>query len=175
MAGVAATAPDPSIPGLPGIFTLLKARANTSSNTSARLVKSLQSWFQRPLPQPHGEYRLSDGKRADASYQKEGSCPTRVRPLPVRFIQALDTTAQGTTSRNIVISNLTRVAFFFLLRTGKYGKGDTNTAQHPFRIKDFQVFIGQKSYNAAMASKNVLTQADFVSILFTTQKNSVKG
>ena len=108
-------------------------------------------------------------------YQKENYRPTRVRPLLVRVIQALDTAAQGTTSINIAISNLTWVAFFFLLRPVKYYKGVTNITQHPFRLKDVQLFIGQKPYNAAMTSNNVLVQADFVSILFTTQKNGVKG
>ena len=53
-----------------------------------------------------------------ASYQKEDSPPTIVRPLLVSIIQAVDTASQGTTQRNISISNLTCVAFFFLLRPG---------------------------------------------------------
>ena len=87
----------------------------------------------------------------------------------------MDTTAKGTTPINIAISNLTWVAFFFLLRPGEYCRGCTNTTQHPFSLKDVQFFIGQQPYNAATASKDVLAQADFVSLLFTTQKNGVKG
>ena len=109
-----------------------------------------------------------------ASYHKEDSSPTIVRPLHVRVIQALDTAAQVTTPRNIAISNLTWVAFFFLLWPGEYYKGGTNTAQHPFRLKDVQFFIEQKPYNAASVSNAVLAQADFASLLFTTQKNVVK-
>ena len=109
------------------------------------------------------------------SYQKEDSPPTIVWPLPVSVIQALHTTAQGTTARNIAIGDLTWSAFFFLLCSGKYCKGGNDTAQHPFRIKNVQFFIRQQSYNAVMASNSVLSQADFVSLLFTTQKNGVKG
>ena len=87
----------------------------------------------------------------------------------------MDTATQGTTPRNIAISDLTWVAFFFLLRPGKYCKGGTNTAQHTFRIKDVQFFIRPQPYNAATASNAVLAQADFVRILFTTQNNGVKG
>ena len=105
------------------------------------------------------------------SYHKEDSSPTRVQPLPVRIIQALDNTAQGTTLINITISVLTWVAFFFLLRPGKYCRGVTDTAQHPFRLKDVQFFIGQKPYNAVKLSNAVLAQAYFVSLLFTTHKN----
>ena len=97
-----------------------------------------------------------------------------MQPLPVIIIQGLDTAAQGTTPRNIAIRNLTWVAFFLLLRPGEYFKGSTNTAQHPFRLKDVQFSIVQQPYNAATASKSVLAQADFVNHLFTTYKNGVK-
>ena len=118
------------------------------------------------------DFRLG---RQLASYQKEDSPSTRVRPLPVRVIQALDTSAQGTTSRNITISDLTWVAFFLLLRTGKYCKGGTNTAQHPFSLKDILFFIGQHPYNATTASNSVLSQSNFVDLLLITHKNGVKG
>ena len=110
-----------------------------------------------------------------ASYQKENYTPTIVRPLHVIVIQAWDTAAQGTTTRNIAISDINRVAFFFLLRSGEYCKGVTNTAKNSFSIKDVQFFIGQKPYNAATAFNDVLSQDNFVSLLFTTQKNGVKG
>ena len=78
-----------------------------------------------------------------ASYQKEYSPPTRVLPLPVSVIQALDTATQVTTARNITIINLTWFAFFFLLRPGEYYKGGTDNAQHPLRLKYIQFSIGQ--------------------------------
>ena len=51
------------------------------------------------------------------AYQKEDSPPTRLWPLLVNFIKALDTAAQRTTPRNISINDLTWVAFLFLLRS----------------------------------------------------------
>ena len=110
-----------------------------------------------------------------ASYQKEDYPSTRLQTLPVRVIQALDTTAQGTTSRNISISDLTWVAFFLLIRPVEYCNGDTNTVHHPFNIKDVQFFIVQQPYNSATAPNSVLDQADSVSLLVTIQKNGVKG
>ena len=110
-----------------------------------------------------------------ASYQKEDSPSTIVWTLPLRVIQAIDTFAQGTISRNIAISDLTCVAFFFLLRPGKYCKGGTDTSHHPFSLKDIQLFVVNQPYNAATVSNAVLSQADFVSLLFTTQNNGVKG
>ena len=104
-----------------------------------------------------------------ASYHKEDYPSTRMRPLPVRVIQALDTAVKETTKRNITVSNLTWVAFFLLLRPGEYCKGSTNTAQYPFSINEIPLFIVQQPYNITMASNAVLAQADFVSLLFTTQ------
>ena len=110
-----------------------------------------------------------------ASYQKEDSPPTRVRRLSISVIQALDTSTQGTTPRNIGISNLTWVAFLILLLICEYCKGGTDTAHHPFRLKDVQFFIGQHTYNAVTASNAVLDQTEFFILLFTTQKNGLKG
>ena len=98
-----------------------------------------------------------------------------MRPLPVSVIQSLDTAAQVTTARNIAIINIIWVAFLFLLHPVQYCRGGTDTAQHPLRLNYIQFFIGQQPYNAATVSNNVLAQADFVSFLFTTQKNCVKG
>ena len=83
--------------------------------------------------------------------------------------------AQETTSINITVRNLTWVDFFLLLRPGEYCKSGTNTALHPFSIKDIQFFVVQQLYNATTACNSVLTQADFVSLLLTTHKNGVKG
>ena len=87
----------------------------------------------------------------------------------------MDTAAQGTTSRNIAIRDLTWVALFLILCPGEYCKGVTNTDQYPFSLKDIQLFIVQKPYNSATVSNAVLAQADFVSLLFTTQNNGIKG
>ena len=54
-----------------------------------------------------------------ASYQREDSTPRGARPLPVSIIQALDIADQGTTATDIAISDLTWVAFFFLLFPGE--------------------------------------------------------
>ena len=151
------------------------SRSNILSNTSNRSAEYLHPWGPT-TPRHNGivelNFRLG---RQMASYQKGDSPPTRVRPLPVRVVQALDTSAHGTTSINIAIGDLTWVALFFLLRPGKYCKGGTNTTQHPFGIKDVLFFIGHQPYNAVMASNAVLSQDDFVSLLFTTQKNGVTG
>ena len=151
------------------------SRSNILSNTSNRSAEYLHPWGPTtPRHNGIGELNFRLGRQM-ASYQKGDSPPTRVRYLPVRVIQALDIVTHGTTSINIAISDLTWVSFFFLLRPGEYCKGGTDTAQHPFRLKDVLFFIGHQPYNATMASNAVLSQADFVSLLFTTRRTESRG
>ena len=151
--------------------------------TSKRLVKQYllsigQVFASVGADDPHhnrmGKLDFRLGRQME-SYKKEHSTLTRVRPLPVNVIQALDTAAQGTTPRNTAISNLTWVAFCLLLRHVEYCKGGTDNTHHLFRLKEVQLFIGYQPYNAATATNNILTQADFVSLIFTTNKNGVKA
>ena len=81
----------------------------------------------------------------------------------------------GNHHKKCYIINITCVAFFFLIRSGEYCKGGTDTTQHPFSLKDFQFFIGQQPYNSTKASNPVLTLAYFAILLFITHKNGVKG
>ena len=82
-----------------------------------------------------------------ALYVKLESPPTQVCTLPINIIQYLDTTSQGTTPRQISISNLTWIEFFFLLCLGEYFCRGTDTSHHPFRLKDFQFFMVPHPYN----------------------------
>ena len=151
------------------------SRSDMSSNTPTRLVKYLHPWGPTtPVTTTWGSSNFD----WDASWRPIRGriiLQQECRTLPLRVIQALDTATQGTTSRNIAIRDLTRVALFFLLCPGKYCKGGTNTAQHPFSIKDIQLFVVQQPYNSATVSNVVLSQADSVSLLFITQNNGVKG
>ena len=87
----------------------------------------------------------------------------------------MDTAAQDTSSINIPIRNLTWFAVFLLLWKDEYFKVGTNSAQNPFRLRDIQIFIGQHPYNASTAYNSMLTQADFIILLFTNHNNRVKG
>jgi hypothetical protein len=63
------------------------------------------------------------------------------------------------------------LAFFFLLRPGEY----TNNDNTPFCLKDVQLFIGPYCLNLQISSTAELTQAIFGSLIFTDQKNGVRG
>ena len=63
------------------------------------------------------------------------------------------------------------IAFFFLLRPGKY----TDNPNNPFRLADVQLFIGQTRLSLTQAPSEQLQQAWFASLTFTIQKNGMRG
>ena len=66
------------------------------------------------------------------------------------------------------------LAFFFLLRPGKYTDDNGNKNKHPFLLENIQLFIGNTRLNILHDSDACLYQARFVSLTFTHQKNGVK-
>jgi hypothetical protein len=65
------------------------------------------------------------------------------------------------------------LAFFFLLRPGKYTATPSETI--PFRYTDVQLFIGQRRLDLASCSDAEIRSATFVTLTFTDQKNGVRG
>jgi hypothetical protein len=66
------------------------------------------------------------------------------------------------------------LAFFFLLRPGKYTDNDGNNNKHPFLLENIQLFIGDTRLNILRDSEARLNQARFVSLTFTHQKMGSK-
>ena len=65
------------------------------------------------------------------------------------------------------------IAFFFLLRPGKYtGKKSDST---PFRLSYVTFSVGCTVFDTATSTDNELAAATFVILLFSTQKNGVRG
>ena len=65
------------------------------------------------------------------------------------------------------------LAFFFLLRPGEYTA--TASDNTPFRLADIRLAIGGQYLDPFLATEADLEAATFVSLTFTTQKNSVRG
>ena len=132
-----------------------------ASDPSHNKLGNIDFWLGQQLP----------------TYARQDPPPTRVRPTPVSILQALDAAYQGSTNRQQAIINLAWITFFFLLRPGEYCRGGVNTADHFFLLQDLQFFNGQNPFNLASASASLATRArsDLVRLIFTTQKNGVKG
>jgi hypothetical protein len=125
----------------------------------------------RYTPQGNLDFRL---KRMLSCYSKQDPPPNRVKPIPVpilRYIMAQAHLAQDPV--NMALADMICLAFFFLLRPGEY----TGTASEtqPFAVQDVELYLGDLKLNKATATTDQLLAATFVTLEFTTQKNSVRG
>jgi hypothetical protein len=71
------------------------------------------------------------------------------------------------------VADMISIAFFFLLRPGKYTGTASDTT--PFTLRDVQCWIGQQRYLATDIPLDDLSRITFVALTFTTQKNGVRG
>ena len=110
-----------------------------------------------------------------AAYKREDPPLTRVCPLPISVLRTLNSAAQVGSNRQQAISDLAWIAFFFLLWPSEYCQGVTDTVSTPFRLWYIHFFIGNQPTPATTATPQECAAATFISILFTTQKNGVKG
>jgi len=97
-----------------------------------------------------------------------------VKPIPVpilRHIMALAVASDNVAHQ--AIADMICLAFFFLLRPGEYtGTGEDS---HPFTLADAKLFLGDLRLATDTADPAQLLSATFVTLEFTTQKNSVHG
>ena len=65
------------------------------------------------------------------------------------------------------------IAIFFLLRPGEYT--GTKSDRSPFRLSDVTFSVGRTVFYTATATDNELAASIFVILIFTTQKNGMRG
>ena len=65
------------------------------------------------------------------------------------------------------------IAFFFLIRPGEYT--GTKSDSTPFRLSDVTFSVGRTVFDTATATDNELDAVTFVILIFSTQKNGVRG
>ena len=73
---------------------------------------------------------------------------------------------------SLAVSDLSYMAFFWLLRPGEYC---SSSESHPFRLCDVQLFIGNTRLDPLTCDLADLDRVTFVTLTFTTQKNGVRG
>jgi hypothetical protein len=117
------------------------------------------------------DFRL---KRMLSSFAKADDPPTRVKPIPVpilRHIMAQAVLADN--AFNLACADMICLAFYFLLRPGKYTGTVTDT--QPFLLRDVSFFLGSVALSPQTSPPDQLQAATFVTLEFTTQKNGVRG
>jgi len=107
-------------------------------------------------------------------YTKQDPPPARVKPIPVQILRLACQLAEAVNSdESLAAADMTWLAFFFLLRPGEY----TSPAEdsHPFRLEDIRLWRNEQCLSYCTATEADMSSATFVALVFTTQKNGVKG
>jgi hypothetical protein len=137
-----------------------------------------QKMAQLGLPDPRLtplgklEFRLS---RLLASYTKTDPLPSRVKPIPVPILCHSVTMARlGNTPASTAVADLIILAFYFLLRPGKY-IFTSNADAAPFCLCNLHFIVVNRRLGHFRCTDQELESATFVGLEFTTQKNGVKG
>ena len=107
------------------------------------------------------------------TWSQTGPAPLRVKPIPVSVIKRITVMATSDVISDTfrAACNMIIIAFFFLLRPGKY----TDNTRDPFCLADTQLFIGARHLDLSTAPTSELQVARFASLTFTSQKNGVRG
>jgi hypothetical protein len=107
-------------------------------------------------------------------FRKVDSAPTRQLPIPLEALHHACSIARAEgTPTSEAAADLMWLAFFFLLRPGKYilsGK-----APHPFTLADVRLWCDTQPIDPLTAPAHTLSSATFVALIFSDQKNSVRG
>ena len=117
------------------------------------------------------DFRL---QRQLAAYSRHDDPPARVKPIPVPILRHV--MAQASLAHdpvNQALADMLCIAFFFLLRPGEYTGTASDT--QPFQLRDVRFFLGSLPLNSTTTPAPQLLSASFVTLEFTTQKNSVRG
>jgi hypothetical protein len=106
-------------------------------------------------------------------YAKQDPPPSRVKPLPLAVLHNVrQMAALHNDQTSLAVSDLSYMAFFWLLRPGEYC---SSSESHPFRLCDVQLFIGNDRLDPLTCDIADLDRVTFVTLTFTTQKNGVRG
>lgn len=106
------------------------------------------------------------------NYAKEDPPPRWVKPVPVTLVLYLLNLAHNIdrTNDSIAIANMICIAFYFLLQPGEYT--GTSTDDHPFLVRDVQLYLGNRPLDYLMAPIHQIQAASSVLYTFTKQKNN---
>ena len=117
---------------------------------------------------------LTSASLACSKHTKDNPPPNRVKPVPIPVIRRIMAVAIASNDPfNIATADMICIAFFFLLRPGEYAHSPSEST--PFKLKDVQLFSGQRRLDLQTASEAEILSATFASLTFDKQKNAVRG
>ena len=97
-----------------------------------------------------------------------------VKPIPVQVLRRLACVAASSNDQELqAVVDMIIIAFFFLLWPGEYA--DTKSDSSPFRLPYVTFSVGRMVLNTATATDNEVAAATFLILVFSTQKNGMRG
>jgi hypothetical protein len=108
--------------------------------------------------------------------KKEDPAPSRVKPAPIGLLHHAYHRAIATDSDfDKAVVDLSYIGFFYLCRPGESTEPSKDCRTQPFRLQDAELFVGPRKINPRTATAAELKAVNFVSLIFTKQKNGVDG
>jgi len=155
----------------------LPVRSRTVEDTLRAIGQTMASMGapDRRLIAPNTlDYRLSQQL---AGWRRADPAPQRVTPASLRLIDhahALAILSPSPLQHAVV--DMAYIAFFYLNRPGEYAQPTSpDCLSAPFRLCDVEFSIGLRVFNASVASLDDIRHATFASLIFSNQKNAVRG
>ena len=119
------------------------------------------------------EYRLSQLIKGYKNIDPE---PTRVKPVPISFVHHVCHVArQANVVFDIAVADMITIGFYYLCRPGEYALSSEENRSTPFRLRDVLFSAGARHLSTFAASFAELDSASFVKLVFSDQKNAVRG
>ena len=107
-------------------------------------------------------------------YFKQDPHPNFFKPVPVQVLFHIFSISAASTNKDIkVISDMTHIAYFLLLRAGEYT--GTKSPTNPFQLGNMSLSCGVVNFNTLQPLKSALKTSNYGKLEFTTQKNAILG
>jgi hypothetical protein len=99
-----------------------------------------------------------------------------VKPVPFTLVRHCSNVARKSGNLfEIAVADLITIAFFYLNRPGEYAQSTSASRSSPFRACDVLFQVGTRLLDTFLASFAELEAASFAMLVFTDQKNAVRG
>jgi hypothetical protein len=109
-----------------------------------------------------------------ANWARHDDPPARVSPIPLPVLRlAVQGARVVNTPGSHALADLIWLGFFFCARPGEYTRPTATSA--PFRLADVRLFRNQQPICPLTSPPALLWEATYVGMVFTNQKNGVRG
>jgi hypothetical protein len=120
------------------------------------------------------EYRLS---QLLSGWKKADPAPSRVKPVPLSLLNHMYESAVGLDDTfSLAVADISYIGFFYICRPGETTEPSAaDSRSSAFRLCDTEFTHGQRLLRTLRDALDVLALASAGALIFTDQKNAVRG